>query len=341
MTYPLGWSVVTQTLVRRERWPGGFQLKGTPLVYPGQEVQPDQPIIRIERATLIEEKSNALRFSLSARSAPATVIDKGIGNSGTGTNGLRNGETVLAGIRGRVVDITRRGGVVIESRAAVVQGAIGAGGQVAGALTMWQASGGNRGQQPIPPGAILVIPGPLNLAMLYQAISSAISGIVASSISSRDLESFLHTDLVRLVASSNIELAQTHLPPVTLLLTEGLGTLAMPAHTIQLLSQYQGSITLLSGMTSVRQAIFPELIISLPLKDTQGDWHPVHADPALAVGAQVRVCGGEYEGAIGEVNHLFTHQQVFSSGIRARAARLRLEDGSTLVLPLTLIERIG
>ncbi len=55
----------------------------------------------------------------------------------------------------------------------------------------------------------------------------------------------------------------------------------------------------------------------------------------------MRVCGGDHEGAIGEVNYLFTHQQVFDSGVRARAARLRLEDGSVLVVPMTLIERIG
>jgi len=338
MTYPFGWSVVTQTLVRRERWPGGLKAKGIPLVYPGQEVQPDQPVIRIERAGLAEEKVSAARSSLSASPASVAAMDNGTGNS---SNGVRSGETILAGLCGRVVDITRRGGVVIESRAAVVQGAIGAGGQVAGVLTVWQASGGTRGQQSIPPGAILVIPGPLNLAMLRQVMSSGISGVIASSISSRDLEGFLRTDLVQLVGSRNVELAQAHLPPVTLLLTEGLGTLAMPARTMRLLGQYQGSIALLSGATSVHQAIFPELVISLPIKEAQEHWHPVHPDPVLAVGAQVRVCGGEYEGAIGEINHLFTHKQVFTSGIRARAARLRLEDGSTLVIPMALMERVG
>ena len=98
---------------------------------------------------------------------------------------------------------------------------------------------------------------------------------------------------------------------------------------------------LLSGVTSVRQGIFPELIISLPAGEAQQNWYPVHPDPALAMGAYVRICGGEYEGTIGEINYLFTHQQIFASGVRARAARLQLEDGSRLVVPMTLIERIG
>ena len=35
-------------LIRRERWPGGYKTRGSALVYPGQEVQPDQPVIRLE-----------------------------------------------------------------------------------------------------------------------------------------------------------------------------------------------------------------------------------------------------------------------------------------------------
>jgi hypothetical protein len=328
MTYPLGWSLVPQALVRRERWPGGLKMKGTALVYPGQEVQPEQPVIRMETTQLAKEKM--------AVSATGAAMNSSMVSSGTGANGSRSGETVLAGIRGRVVDITYRGGVIIESRAAVLQGTIGAGYQVAGVLTI-----ASRGQQTVPPGAILVIPGPLNFAMLHRALSSSVSGVVASSISSRDLEGFLRVDLIQLIDSVNIEAAEVHLPPITLLFTEGLGTIAMPARTISLLNQYQGAIALLSGSTSVRQGIFPELIISLPTKEAQQNWHPIHPDPALAIGAQVRVCGGEYEGVIGEISYLFTHQQVFSSGIRARAVRLQLEDGSTLVLPMTLIERIG
>lgn len=335
MTYPLGWSVVTQTLVRRERWPVGHKAKATALVYPGQEVQPNQPVIRVQRTARVEERTTDPRFPLPTSAAAIDMSSK------AHANGSHGDETMMAGLRGRVVDITRRGGVIIESRAALVQGTIGAGGQVVGTLTLSKAPSADRGLLAIPPGAILVIPGPLNFAMLQQAISSGVSGVVASSISSRDLEGFLRTDLVQLVDSTNIELAQAYLPPITLFFTEGLGTIPMPARTIHLLSQYDSSIALLSGTTSVRQAIFPELIISLPVKEAQEHWHPVQPDPVLTIGAQVRICGGEYAGVIGKISYLFTHQQTFSSGIHARAARLQLEDGSMLVVPMTLIERVG
>lgn len=355
MTYPLGWSVVTQTLIRRERWPGRYKTRGIALVYPGQEVQPDQPVIRLEKTEQASQVAGNLAnvsssgglsslsqssMNLSSGGAPtASAVRENVATQINTPNPVS--ETVPAGLRGRVVDITRRGGVIIESRAAVIQGAIGAGNQVAGVLTLWKAPGTGRNQQPIPPGAILIIPGPLNFAMLRQALISGVAGVVASSISSHDLEGFLRTDLVQLIDSPDIELAQANLPPVTLLLTEGLGTIAMPVRTINLLSQYAGSIALISGATSIRQAIYPELIISLPLAEAQHGWHPVQPDPTLVVGAQVRVCGGDHEGAIGEITHLFNHQQVFPSGVRSRATRLRLEDNSMLVVPLTLIERIG
>ncbi len=336
MTYPLGWPVIAQMLVQRERWPGGYKTRGTNLVYPGQEVQPDQPVIRLEKPAPAEAFTGLPGFALPASSYSNRPAGDEALQGRPPTSSQRMNEIVLAGMRGRVIDITRRGGVIIESRAAIVQGVIGAGNQVTGILTVWNA--GSRFQAP---GTILVVPGPLNFAMLRQAIGSGVAGIVASSISSRELEDFLRMDLIALVSSIDIEPAQAHLPPITLLFTEGLGALAMPARTINLLSRYQGSIALISGATSIRQSIFPELIISLPADEAQHNWRPVQPDPTLIVGSQVRICGGSHEGAIGQINYLFTYQQTFPSGARARAARLRLEDGSTLLVPLTLLERSG
>src|SRR5579863_1543082 len=290
MTYLLCWSVIPQILVRRERWPDGYRTQGTPLVFPGQDVQPDQPIIRLKkRASFDEAIAPVPRLSLPGIvDAPtnvelASVNGGNPGNDATTINSSQRnveGEVLLpAGLRGRVVDLTRRGGVVIESHAAVLQGAIGAGNQVAGILTMWQHSGApdssRGGESAIPPGALLIFPGPINFAMLRQAMISGVVGVIASSMSSRDFEGFLRTDLVKLIDSRDVELAQAHLPRMTILLTEGLGTVAMSTRAMNLLSQYQGSIALLSGATSVRQGISPELVISLSAKEVQQQWHPI------------------------------------------------------------------
>jgi hypothetical protein len=351
MTYPLGWSVVTQMLTQRERWPGGYKTRGIALVRPGQEVQPDQPVILLDKPDIAEAVTAFPRVvSPSTSYSGLSTGNKGLQGS-VRVQGQYMSETVLAGMRGSVVAITRRGGVIIETRAAVVQGALGVGNQAAGVLTIWHSGSrflvpsnrpsGPGAPYPTIPGTILVIPGPLNIAMLHQALSSGMVGVVASSISSRDLEDFLRTDLISLLNSLDIELAQARLPAITLLFTEGLGTIAMPARTVDLLSRYQGAIALISGATSIRLPVFPELIISLPMKEVQFDWRPVQPDPTLTIGSKVRICSGSHEGMIGEINHFFSHQQIFASGVRARAAHLRLEDGSMLVIPLALIERIG
>ncbi len=337
MTYLLGWSVIPQILIRRERWPGGYKTRAIPLVRRGQDVLADQPVLRMKQLESVEEVMTIPHLSLPS------VMDAQGGANYSRRNGIAQAdETLPAGLRGRVVDITHRGGVIIESCAAVLQGVIGAGKQVAGVLTMWQGSSSiQQGQAAIPPGALLIVPGPVNFAMLRQAMISGVSGVIASSVSSRDLEGFLHVDLVRLIDSVDIDLTQAYLPPITILLTEGLGTLAMPTRTMNLLSRYQGSIALLSGTTSIRQNIFPELIISLPMVEVEQQWQPVQPDPTLKIGVQVRVYSGEYTGAIGLVDYLYSHQQVFPSGIRARAVRLRLEDGSSITVPVALIERIS
>lgn len=337
MTYLLGWSIIPQILVRRERWPGGRKRNVTSLVYPGQDVQPDQPVMRVEKQQTIQPGSALQRPSLPRIEDTPTKILPSV----AGENMQPDSEVLPAGLRGRVVDITRRGGVIIESRAAIVQGTLGVGNQVVGILTLRSSSESTNIQQVIPAGAILVVPGSLNFSMLRQAQVSGVVGIVAASIDIHDLEAFIHADIVKSLNDIDAEESHARLAPLTIMLTEGPGTMAMPASTLNILSHYQGSIALLSGITSTALGLYPELIISLPLSEVQMQWKPVQPDPTLALGVRVRVRSGEYEGSIGIIIYLFSHQQVFTSSIRARAARLRLEDGSLIVVPLANIERIS
>jgi len=213
MTYPLSWSVIPQIQVRKERWPGGYKTRAVPLVSPGQEVQPAQPVMRLERVGPVKTPATVPPFSLPrVKDAPIGVGRQPL-HSGASASDQYVGETLPAALSGRVVDITRRGGVIIESRAAVLQGAIGAGYQVAGVLTMWQAPGYGEGKQSVPTGVLLVVPGPLNSSMLREALASGVVGVIASSIPFRDFEGFLRTDLVELINRIDVESAQAHLPP--------------------------------------------------------------------------------------------------------------------------------
>ena len=332
LSYPLGYSLLTCIGVRRERWPGGDDIRCVPLVQPGTLVEAAQPVMRVERLEIAKITSTVPRLSL-----PMSEIETPPGQVHT----RAKISTIPAGLRGRVIAHSERGGVVIESLAALVAGTLGAGRQVAGPLTIWQAPGSMDCPPAMLSGSLLVVPGPLNLAILQQALNSGLGGVIASSISSSDLEVFLHADLIDLLNYSRPELLLAHLPPLTILLTEGLGTVAMPVRTIDLLTSFQGRTALLSGATSLSARIYPELVISLTEAEVKEATRPAGPDTELRPGALVRVCSGSYEGVIGVINYLFTHQQLFPSGVRERAARIQLEDGSLLVVPLPVLERIG
>ena len=309
MGYPPAGSVVTHIEVQRERRFVGNRARSHPLVYPGQEVLADQPVIRVE-----------LSRPASQSGPDAPII-------------------IPAGLRGTVVRTTARGGVVIQARAALVTGTIGAGKQVAGFLTIWQPESSR--PSPIPAGAILVLPGAASFAILRQAVVSGVVGVVAGSIDMRDFEGFLGLDVFDLLNAIDVDLVQSRLPSLTLLFTEGFGSRPMSSSAFQLLTRYQGSIALLSGITSTRYALYPELLISLPESETrEGNWQPSALDTRLRLGAQVRVLSGPDAGTTGYIDYFFIHQHRFLSGIQARAARLRLDDGSTLVVPIINIERI-
>lgn len=304
-------SVVTHIEVQRERRFAGYKARSFPLVYVGQEVLPDQPVIRVELPL-----------------AP-------------GQDQPQPGASVLipAGLRGTVVKTTARGGVIIQTRAALVSGTIGAGQQVVGFLTLWQPEQSR--SAPIPAGAILVLPGSASFAILRQAVASGVAGIVAGSIDMRDFEGFLGLDVFNLLNALDVDQTQARLPSLTLLLTEGFGSRPMSSSAFQLLTRYQGAIALLSGITSTRYALYPELLISLPEVETrEGNWRPSTRDTRLRLGAHVRVLSGPDAGTTGYIDYFFIHQHRFLSGIQARAARLRLSDGNTLIVPIINIERI-
>ncbi|HEY6541172.1 MAG TPA: hypothetical protein VIZ18_09550 [Ktedonobacteraceae bacterium] len=309
MAYPPAGSVVTQIEVQRERRFAGYKARSFPLVYPGQEVLADQPVIRVE-------------------------LPQSVGQAGLGEPVI-----VPSGLRGTVVKTTARGGIVMQTRAALITGNIGAGQQVAGFLTSWQPTPSRPAS--IPAGAILVLPGAASFAILRQAIASGVAGIVAGSIDMRDFEGFLGLDIFDLLNALDVDMAQARLPSLTLLFTEGFGSLPMSSSAFQLLTHYQGSIALLSGITSTRYALYPELLISLPEAETQEDnWQPSTLDTRLRLGARARVLSGPDAGATGYIDYFFIHQHRFLSGVQARAVRLRLTDGSTLVVPIINIERI-
>ncbi len=308
MNYPLGWPVLPGITVRRER---RMVRPGLALVEPGQDVQPDQTIARV----------NSLGAAGSVPFAPPRF----------------GAQTLRAGLRGQVVEASA-GGVIIEGLVAVVQGLVGVGDQVVGQLNILSKEALKVPAEMIPltRGVILVVPGSLTRDLLDHATRSEVVGLVASSMAVAELEQALGVDLTALLDGLAV-LEQPH-PIPTLLFTEGLGTRPMESPTLALLRQHGGDFALLNGATNPRRNQRPELLISLPTGA-----HPpaVKADPRIITDALVRVSSGEYAGEIGQVLQTFQRPQRLPSGIHARAVYVRLERGLKVVLPIYNLERIA
>src|SRR5262249_22311620 len=139
---------------------------------------------------------------------------------------------VAAYIRGNVAEVMEGEGVVVESRGAFIQGIFGVGGERQGVLKMAVGDPG----QPITEAEVreehrgLVLTGGSNIsgAALRKAADLGIAGIVVGAIIDRDLIDFLGYDIgVAITGHEAID--------ITLIITEGFGSIRMADRTFRLL----------------------------------------------------------------------------------------------------------
>jgi hypothetical protein len=294
MDFPLGWPVIPAANVRRTR---PLSRGATALVGTGEQVRPDQPVA--ERP---------------------------------GPEGQR--EYVLAGLAGRVAQVTPGHGLAIEGAATIIQGLLGVGGPVTGPLHFLPRSEAVA-VAPIPRGAVVVFPGQAPLTLLQRAASMGAAGVIAGSVGARELEAFTRADMSSVLDGLVPEIASL---PLTLIFTQGAGAAPMDAVIHQALTQRTGDIALVTGFTDPRRNVRPEVLLALPLGSAT---MAVPADGTVALGARVRVTAGRTRGARGEVVYQFSQRQRVEPGILARAVRVQLEDGTSPVLPVSFVERIG
>lgn len=240
---------------------------------------------------------------------------------------------LLAGLSGRVSD-ARPGGVTIEGAATLLHGVVGVGPGAAGPL-ITLPHGESYAVVPIPPGAIILLPQQAPLMLLQRALVSGAGGIIAASASARELEGFVRTDLSLLLdglASSGPR------PPLTIVLTEGLGNASMRPWTYQTLAQRLNAVALINGATDPRHSVRPEILLPLP-SGTGAPSLPLSYH--IERGAQVVVTAGVHAGKRGQVTHVFAREQHVDPGILTSCVAVRFEDGTTATAPTYALDRVG
>ena len=228
---------------------------------------------------------------------------------------------VRAYLRGRVVRVVESRGAVVETQAALVEGAWGTGGEGYGVLKVvaGRTDPLDRAAVDISCRGSVVVCGFLDSAEALQELAKVqAQGVIAGSLRARVLA----------VAE------EVGLP---LVVTEGFGTAPMNADAYALLAQHEGDeVSLLGCAPGVHAQRGPEVAIPVP---ESGE--PAPEPPAgVAVGARVRVLRGPHMGKVGVVQALPLHPQPVDGALRW-GARVQLEGGELVFVPWNNLALMG
>ena len=243
-------------------------------------------------------------------------------------------DQVRAGFSARVVQSRNGAGITLEGVAAVVHGILGIGDPRTGMLVSLQ-----RGElvavANIPRGSVVLHPGTASLSLLQRARASGAAGIIAGSASSRDIESFFRVDLTYMLEGSGVPGVQ---PPLTVVLTEGVGSAVMSTAIHQMLMPHLNQVIYLHGLTDPSQGIRPEIVLSVADSTPQ---HQPSETAFFSEGARVLIRSGDHGGKSGTIAHLFQRLQMGPNGVLAPAGSVQCDDGTFAVFPLHALDLLS
>ena len=284
-------------------------------------------------------------FKSEAKSTASGVVE--LVSPVTGNVGVREAPSpvqVSAYVPGIIKEVLPGEGVVVESTGAFVQGIFGIGGERRAPLQMVSATA----QAPLteaditPDLAGKIIVGGSNIsgAALQKAADLGVIGIVVGGIIDQDLVTYLGYDIgVAITGHEKI--------PLTLVITEGFGTIAMAERTFALLASREGREASLCGATQIRAGVIrPEVIIA----DVPGEAGSANQaaseigedDFSLSKGTPIRIIREPYFGKLATVSALPPQLVKVGSGAEVRVLEARLnDDGEIVTVPRANVEIVA
>lgn len=368
--YTPGLKVSPHTRIRRTR---RLPLKGDVLVETGQTVSPETIVARASLPGLMQSVKVAAQLGIDADELMPTLlvkegdsVEKGQLLAATkaffgmfktevksplsgkvetistvsGNVGIRQPPLPIdltAYLSGTVAETLPGEGVVVQTEGALIQGIFGIGGERVGEiLVVSESPESDLTESDVRPehaGKIIVGGANISGAALRRASELGVIGIVVGGIIDRDLIDFLGYDIgVAITGHENISL--------TLVITEGFGTIAMAHRTFELLKTLNGKSASINGATQIRAGVIrPEVIVPLG----GGVFAADHADSeegTLAVGTSIRIIREPYFGKLATVAALPPHLTIIGSGASVRVLDATLADGSKVTVPRANVEII-
>ena len=243
---------------------------------------------------------------------------------------------VNAFIDGEVIEVLPGEGAVIQTPAAFIQGIFGIGGEVMAPLQTVVASYDKAlGRADILPehrGKIIVGGSLITSAAIEKAIEVGVCGIISGGINDKDLKEFLGYDLGVAITGSEDK-------GITLIITEGFGTIAMAAKTFELLQKNQGEKACINGATQIRAGVIrPEIVI--PKSEKQEIADNAATSHGLEQGCPVRLIREPHFGSLATVVSLPVELHKMESEAMVRVVEVELPGGEKQVVPRANVEII-
>ena len=237
---------------------------------------------------------------------------------------------------GIVKDIIPEEGVIIETKAAFIQGIFGIGGEARGILEIIVQ---DRNDEITPEmlnssqkGKVIVGGGFIGLEAFKKAISLNISGIVIGGFNYYDLKEILGYNLgVAITGSEDIN--------TSLIVTEGYGHIKMSRGTFSLLKENENNFCSINGATQIRAGVIrPEIVI--PVKeDSLKSVKESKIGKGIVIGSLVRVIRAPFFGLMGKVTELPSKLQKMESETMVRVAKINV-DGKDIIIPRSNLEMV-
>ncbi len=361
------------TIIKTRRLP----LKGTVLSTTGTWVSPADKVARAELPGIMQPIKVASKLGIEPSEVPALLtvkvgdkvtrgdivaVTKGMWglfkseckSNTTGTVELISNITGNVGVReaptpievdaympGKIIEVLDGEGVVIEAHGALIQGIFGIGGERRGEIMMITSGP----DQPITADMITsahagkIIVGGSNLSgdALRKAHELGVTGIVVGGIVDKDLVDYLGYDIgVAITGHEDI--------PLTLVLTEGFGTIAMAGRTFNLLKSLVGKTASICGATQIRAGVIrPEVIVADDTENAGGTAaDEVVPSFSLEPGTNIRIIREPYFGLLATVTALPHHLVTVGSGAEVRVLEAKLNStGEIVTVPRANVEIVA
>ncbi|PDW03453.1 hypothetical protein [Candidatus Viridilinea mediisalina] len=254
-------------------------------------------------------------------------------------------QTLLAAMRGLVMDVIPYEGVILETPAAQIYGAFGMGQERSGVLRLLALEPHEQIQpQQIDAQsayAILICGSSISAEALRRAVQEQVRGIIVGGIEEHELRAFLGVQQLAgwQTGLQTWQWPQVSEPQLTIVVTEGFGVRPMNHATFELLSAQDRQEVLIDGQTSLRRPLRrPRVIIPL-LRAGTGQLEPPRLP--LRVGATVRLLDHKCLGQLATVRSLPTAPRSLSSGIRVVAVEVSFAAGGSAWFPRTCVEVVS